>query len=359
MEQTIQKNNCAVMKKTRELGVEILRILAMFFIVCQHFLNHGGFYDNAQGNKIFLNLVNVLFAPAVNVFVLISGYFSVRSTKFRARKTCLLWLQVLFYSLACIPLAKLLGAEIDAKYVRQSFLPVIHNKYWFFTTYFVMCFITPLLAKLIESLSKREHFAVVFGVFLVGYLSTRFDIGTVFSLNGGYGVFWFIMLFFIGAFLKKYPLKINKSILAVVYAIMIGLQLLFKYKMNDTSKLLVKLVYNSTGYLQPLTLLASVCLLLLFLGIETHGGWFGKLLTYLSSCTFGVYLFHEEPAIRSVLYNLFHTQAYWSSSFSVLIVLAFSAITFACGVAIESVRKEIFVLITKTFSRIKNKKERE
>ena len=169
MEQTIQKNNRAVIKKTRELGIEVLRILAMFFIVCQHFLNHGGFYNNAQGNTIFLNLINVLFAPAVNVFVLISGYFSVNSTKFRARKTLFLWLQVLFYSLACIPLAKLFGAEINAKYVKESFLPVINNKYWFFTTYFIMSFITPLLAKTVGVLCKKEHLAVVLGVFLIGY----------------------------------------------------------------------------------------------------------------------------------------------------------------------------------------------
>lgn len=359
MEKTIPNKEYVSIKKPRELGIEILRILAMFFIVCQHFLNHGGFLRNADGNKIFLNLINVLFAPSVNVFVLISGYFSANSTKFRAQKTLSLWLQVFFYSLFCIPIAMLLGVEVERKYVTDSFFPVINNKYWFFTTYFIMTFITPLLAKIVACMTKREHLTTVLGIFIVGYVSSRFKMGDVFSLNGGYGGFWFIMLFLVGAYLKKYPLKIKKVVVLCVYITTVFLQMLFKYKFNDTSKLIIKLVYGSTGYIQPLTLLASTCLLLLFLGIKNDGRWLDKVITYLSGCTFSVYLFHEEPLIRSVLYTLFQTQKYWANSVSALIVLAFSVITFMIGVVIESLRKALFFLFKKVLKKIKRQKGRE
>lgn len=341
-------------KKQRELGIEILRILAMLLIVCQHFMNHGGFLKNADGNTFFLNLLNVLFSPSVNVFVLISGYFSASTTKFRASRTIELWLQVFFYSLSTIPLAMLAGANVSNDYVYQSFLPVTNKIYWFFSTYFVLALITPFLARLIGTISKKEHIALIGGVFLVGYLSTRFEIKTVFSLNYGYGILWFMMLFIVGAYFKKHPISIKKPILLVIYTVTVLLQLLFKYELNDTSRILIKLIYSDTNYNQPLTLIASICLLLLFLGIKSNGGRLHKAIIYVSSCTFGVYLFHESPIIRNIIYSsVFETQNYWGRPYSVLIVIAFALATFAAGVALESLRKLIFYLIKLLISFIK------
>ena len=48
-------------KKVREVGVELLRVIAMFLIVCQHIMNHGGFLKNAGENTLLLNFINVLF----------------------------------------------------------------------------------------------------------------------------------------------------------------------------------------------------------------------------------------------------------------------------------------------------------
>ncbi len=335
-------------RKTRELGIEIIRIISMLLIVCQHFLNHGGFIKNPGEHTFFLNLINVLFSPSVNVFVLISGYFSVNSTKLRISKVVTLWTQVLFFSLIMIPISLSLGASISNEYIYQSFLPVITKKYWFFSTYIVLMLITPILAKLINAISKREHLLIVGGIFLTAYLSTRFEIQSVFSLNWGYGISWFIMLFFVGAYFKKYPVKINKLILLAVYISTVLLQMTFKYYLNDTTKFIYKLIYSDTNYHQPLTLIASVCLLLLFLGIENNGGVTHKVLTYISSCTFGVYLFHEAPCFRDVVYsNLFKTQNYWGRPYSALLVIAFAIVVFVAGVGLESLRKLIFYVIKK------------
>lgn len=48
-------------KKQRDAGFEILRIIAMILIVCVHFLNYGGFIENAK-SETELALLRVLFS---------------------------------------------------------------------------------------------------------------------------------------------------------------------------------------------------------------------------------------------------------------------------------------------------------
>ena len=67
--------------KTRQAGLEILRIISILLITCVHMLNYGGFLKNAGSNEelLILRFLYSLFVVAVNVFVLICGYFMVKS----------------------------------------------------------------------------------------------------------------------------------------------------------------------------------------------------------------------------------------------------------------------------------------
>ena len=106
------KANAAPVSRKRDIGIEILRMLAMLLIVCQHFLNHGGIYKNAGENVFLLHLINQLFAPSVNIFVLISGYFSLNS-HFKWQKPAGLYLQVIFYLLLMPLVGAAFGQEIS------------------------------------------------------------------------------------------------------------------------------------------------------------------------------------------------------------------------------------------------------
>ena len=67
-------------RSKRETGFEILRILSMFFIMLVHVLNAGGMLKNANAETLpWHYLLYSFFVPAVNVFVLISAYFMVKS----------------------------------------------------------------------------------------------------------------------------------------------------------------------------------------------------------------------------------------------------------------------------------------
>ncbi len=352
---SFQSDNMAVKEKpAKDLGIELIRIISMLLIVCQHFMNHGGFLKNAGENELFLNLIHVLFAPAVNVFVIISGYFGVNTRALKIKKGAELWLQVLFYSVAMLPVASVLGASISNEYVYTSFAPIIYRYYWFFSAYFILFLIMPFLSAMLNGITKKQHLALVIGIFVCAYLSTRFDITRVLSLTGGYSVLWFIMLFCVGAYIRKYPINVKRVYPAIAYLVTVVIHMVFRYYLNDTSKLVEKLVYCSTEYTEPLTLFAAICLFLTFKGIKSNGSVFHRFICYIGSCTFGVYLFHEAPKFRDVLYvKVFDTSRFWGHPQAALIVVGFALLTFAAGCVAETFRKQLFAIIKRIIARIK------
>ena len=92
-----------VTNKTRYIGIECCRIIAMLMICNLHVLGIGGVLDKVGNQKdIYYFLANILEAfsyPAVNIFILISGYVGLYS-QFSYKKMSKFWLQIIFYTIS-------------------------------------------------------------------------------------------------------------------------------------------------------------------------------------------------------------------------------------------------------------------
>lgn len=82
-------------KNNYHLGIDLLRILAMFMIVVTHVLGKGGVRDSVAGTVDihFLQtwIIQASVYVAVNCYALISGYVGFRS-QFKYSKVIRLWL---------------------------------------------------------------------------------------------------------------------------------------------------------------------------------------------------------------------------------------------------------------------------
>ena len=128
-------------KPPRQIGFEILRIIAMFLISCIHVNEYGGIIE-AANFPLDLKFLQAIYVVAVNVFVLISGYFLV-SSKISYKKILKLWLQVLFYSLITFLVAAFVFSEVTNKRfgfwgILKSCMPVTFRQFWFFSAYFIL-----------------------------------------------------------------------------------------------------------------------------------------------------------------------------------------------------------------------------
>ena len=88
-------------KKTRQANIELLRIVAMLMIIVLHYLDKGEilvlFTRESTAMQIVHRQIQIFCIVAVNLYVLISGYFLTES-RFTIKKMVVLWAQVLFYA---------------------------------------------------------------------------------------------------------------------------------------------------------------------------------------------------------------------------------------------------------------------
>lgn len=100
-------NPMKVMTKKRIPNFEVIRVLAMYFIVIWHFIRHGLLYETSPTYSFsisgfldysLMQIIMIITVMAVNLYVLITGYFMILS-KPKWKKIPHLWFQVFVYSM--------------------------------------------------------------------------------------------------------------------------------------------------------------------------------------------------------------------------------------------------------------------
>lgn len=169
-------------------------------------------------------------------------------------------------------------------------------------------------------------------------------------MGDGYNVIWFVMLYFIAAFIRKYDVTVPKKwifipILAYIATLVAG------YFFNTAQCSIVR----STP---------AIILLIALKDVKTNSARMSKFVTGLSATMFGVYLIHDSNEMRAYMYrNIFHVDTFYDSKYSFLIMLGFAAATFAVCIAIEEIRllidKPLSKVVEKCFLKLKDKMQKK
>ena len=326
----------------RQSNFELLRIISMMMIVTLHFMGHGKVLDSVQfGSFNFLLawFVEILSAVAVNCYVLLSGYFLVKS-KFEIRKLILIWLQVEFYSLFIYIIFILMGFEtFQLKHLMAALLPVTTNQYWFFSCYFGVYLFSPIINRVVESLDpKLYRQIIVTGIlFFVIIPSGQKD---PFLVNHGYSVFWFIFLYFIAAYIRLYGLKGQKKFLCYVsFAVFAVLIKIITVKINIASNI------GLVDYNFITTFLASVSLFAYFKDVRINVDKINRIILFFSPLTFGVYLIHDNQYMREILWKIIVPAKYVNSvALWECFVITILTIYISCSL-IDYFRQKIFLIL--------------
>ena len=348
------------LNKTRQANFEIMRIVLMMFVVICHFVVHGFvFYDTAQikvnisdsslvelFNYLSLNFVLIISAVAVNCFVLVGGYFLIKSSA-RWRKVIQIFFQVLFYSVSLSLLFVLFG-RVSPAYLLKAVTPIKSNIYWFFTNYIAMMLLAPFLSNLIGRIEKGSYQTLLIILFLLN-VNLLFDIpyGSVFG-NNGYSLFWFVFLFLVGGYIRLYGFyfesKINRAssffLLALMFLIYFVAKSLIANKGNS-------LFFNNYVPYNGFTFFVSVVFFLWMknthFNIENIGV---KYLLKISPYVFGVYLIHDHPLIRDFLWHeLIVPSKYMNTWYLIPLMLFICFIIFIICIFVDIVREYLFMFL--------------
>ena len=341
-------------------AVDMIRILAMYGIVCIHYLAHGGFllHTAVLSTNWMLSWFLYSFVQiSVNVFVIISGYFLVKRNNFSWRKVFKIWLEVAFYSVT-ISLLFYSNGQATFKDVLISFMPIKFTAYWFVPVYIALYILSPYLSKLGNALSLQEYrkfLSILIGLFSIYSFYTE-----PFGKVGGNitGITWFVVLFFIGGYIARFsPLADMKSTrLGVLY--LFGVIVLFAIHCSINfitpdfaTKLGERLYYINS----PLVLFNSIMFFLLALRFDYKSGKIRSIIKNVSSLSFAVYLLHENSHISGMIWrDVFLTETYWESNGFLLNFIFSTLSVYIVCTFIEFARKKIlFPLIVNGYCSIK------
>lgn len=292
-------------KPARNYGIDMLRILSMLGVVLLHTLGHGGILGISQTPARFslVWFLEILAYPAVDCFVLISGFVGYKGDKVfpRLKNFLVLMFTVVFYNFAFYAMYTLLRPEtFTAKELFLNLFPTYGNKYWFFTTYFGLFLISPFLNILVHRTDSKQAllFLIVLGCFSI--ISIFRD---NFALMGGYSVLWFALMYLTGAIIKKYSLNtvLTKKRCLTVYAAAFLLTWLAKVLLHFSAVPALQQPSNYLiNYVSPTIVLMAVSLLVLF-SKSSPSPRLCSVISFLASSAFSVYLIHDNEYVRVYL----------------------------------------------------------
>ena len=284
--------------KNRQAGLDRLRILSAWFVVCIHLFALLGDLAGSTGISLFVNaFVYALVFCAVNCFGLLSGWLGYREegNSLRLKPLVLLWLQFVFYRVFFLLLPSLLGiAEVS---LADVFLPVTRRVNWYMTAYFEMMLLAPGLNLIVRHVSRGVNAVICLALLALTVISTALRAVMdcdPFLLGEGYNWMWLAALYFWGASLRKHGWfsGISAGRLRLVLFASLLLTAAWRWGMcsffspagfpGNTEKIFY-------SYTSPTIALAAICLLLLHARLTGPGSRF---MEKASSAALGVFLLH-------------------------------------------------------------------
>lgn len=289
--------------KKRNTGINLFKLFSMFMIALLHVLGMGGITGAAAGTSSYYPVYlmqNAAFC-AVNCYALVSGYLML-GKKIKPSRITELWFEVFFYSVSISAIMMIVYRDLfSARNIVYAVTPIISNQYWYMTSYFMMYLFVPMMNKFADAANKKVFTAtiVVILVLTTGSLMIKQD---GFRLNDGYSPIWLMIMYLVGAYMKKFNVgaKIKKWLALLLYVI----SSLCSFILCVFSKKLLKIMLGNDisylSYTSPFVVLSAIFLFIFFSKLK-FGKKTEKLINYITPAALGVYLIHTHPLVFNKL----------------------------------------------------------
>lgn len=346
-------------------NIEMLRILAMMMVVSLHFLAKGNLLEplaekmSAKGYVAWL--LESFSIMAVDVYVLISGYFLVE-TGFRLKRLVNLVLQTMFYT-CLVPIVLILAGvlpigSLTLYDILLYVFPTNMLHYWFLSAYVLMFLFTPVLNVAVRAMKKQQlQWAIIILLVMESVSKTLIPVRLELD-NLGYDAFWFMVVYLIAAYIRLYGIPFFSDIKKSTITYLGTCLLIFTWTMGIRFVFLKtgqfqNFIESAYGYNHLFTITGAVALFYTFYYLKVNSQKVSAVVCRLAPYTFGVYLLHEHVNIRyewpfwmgaSDCNNAGSLVLHWVIAIVVVMVI---------GLAVDYIRSLLFKGISKAFAKTK------
>ena len=302
------------MKKERESGIELYKVIAIFLIVLSHVIQtltepnyvlgigEGTFINIATATTdldvLLLALFRICGALGNNMFFICSAWFLVNSKKMSLKKVIRMILDVWIINMIVFWGLHAIGIQFQVSDTVRTFFPTTFANNWYITCYLLFYLIHPFLNRMLEQLNISEHFALTSFLFMIYFIIPVLPLEEI-NLFFANELVIFLATYVIVSFIKIYKnewtenLKLNKGILFVSIVSYVALILSVDYLGLRTNYFLNRLVrWNMNNSLFMFLIAFSS------FNMMKKKKFINRTINYFSSLSLLVYIFHENLAFR-------------------------------------------------------------
>ena len=336
--------------KQRSSNIELLRILSMFLVLVLHanFLGIGVPTPEECAatpiNAYFRFFIESLSIVAIDVFVMISGWFGIKPS---LKRLCSLLFQILFFTVSLLLVFCLIKGRSVVTLNSVLRLFMITKGYWFIKSYLCLFILSPVLNLFVEKASQNTFKWVLIGFFAFQTIYGWTDSAPEFFF--GYSTLSFIGLYLLARYLRFYPVRIlsNRKICIVTYfaiSFFVAFCIWYLMKADFHTKYTLPIVFS---YINPVLILSSVALLFTFINTDMAHS---KVINWIAISSFAVFIIHTNefimPYYRSAVWFFYSN---FSPILRGLLILLFLILVFLSCVLLDKIRLFIWHKVERLF----------
>lgn len=289
-------------------GIDILKIIAVLFVIWVHTFLYNGFYGAKIDSEDYLLPIAFRWIAytCVPIFMTITGYL-MKNKKFSGKYYLGILRVAVIYIVVTVVCMKYKQENFNSEFNTWSILKGFFHTYdlaqygWYLNYYFAIFAMIPFLNSAFNGLKNRkERFALVATIFVFTILARSLYIGMdpdkQFRLLPDYlAGFWPVAYYFTGAYIREYPPKrcVRNKLLylfVLVAAVAFLTQSTYNHSLENTGNNNVFMSRHFNDYGTYPVYIAAVCIFLLFFDITTTKRPVKFVLRQLGDATFCTYL---------------------------------------------------------------------
>ncbi len=334
------------MKKQRESGIELLKILAIFVVVIHHVTmtlgkqEYIGGFRNASTDSVrfILSMFYYLGPLGNNLFFIASAWFLSERKRIKTNKLIQMLLDIWVVSVLFLMAFLCMGTKIKGADIIYSLFPTTFSNNWYATDYMIFYLIHPYLNLIFEKIGQKEHLIANGIAFFMYCILNMIRHDLLDSTN----FVTFIVIYSIVAYVKRYHIDLADNIrlnwigfitgffglvLLVFLTNMIGLRNGF------IGQQMLHWAKNSN----PLIILMAFSLFNLFRNLHFKN----RGINFIGSVTLIIYITHENLLVREYLRPVIWDSLYEQYGMEHLVpqVLVFAIVLFSVAVIVSVLYK--------------------
>lgn len=281
-------------KQIRESQFELLRLVAMFFIIMHHLIIKGadtvGYITpySFDEHGVVGVVINSFCICAVNLFVLITGWFGIKNILkgvIRLIIDCAVFGAISYFTL-CIFSEHFFS-------IKECIKSLFFTPNWFVSVYMMLILISPLIEYAVKALDVDKLKYIVIALLVVDVF-----FGFCFKYNNGYDLTHFVSMYCLARLMRhsceeKWNIILSKYGFWIYFlgAIVLSIGFIALNKLGIKMPALGYFLYNN-----PLIILMAMAIFLWFSKCKIQS----KFINVFATGVFGTFILHTTPYVIPV-----------------------------------------------------------